>query len=136
MRIHHVVFVFLPRLCPPANADPALMPLAEAKRLVYAALTKETRSLPGLSADLGNPKNGDGRCVTFDIIWANPEPGSVHVDFYTIDRRTGEVWRTMVCERVSNKTLQVQQRDVRRRLGVTEKERREAAEMPSCCPPP
>jgi len=74
------------------------------------------------------------RCRTFDILWSNPA-GSPHCCFYTVDTRTAEVWEPFLCKRVTNRALGKAQRAIRKRLGVTELECRQALKSPpvDCC---
>lgn len=114
-----------------ANDQPA-MSVKEAGRLVHAALRHKTRRLPGLAVVPGGEHEVEPRCAVFDVLWSNPT-GSPHVDFYTVDRRTGEVWRSMVCERVTNHSLETLQRAIRRQLGVRKDEIHESMDNDSCC---
>jgi hypothetical protein len=84
--------------------------------LVYEALSKETRQLPGL--DLAADKIKDRRCLTFEVLWANPGPGSVHVDFYTVDLKTVALWRGVICRPVKDPKVERLRRELRRRLGL------------------
>lgn len=58
--------------------------------LVFFALPPATKRLPGLG--LEPSKDAPRDSLTFDILWSNPGPGSVHVDFYALDLRTAEIW--------------------------------------------
>jgi hypothetical protein len=71
--------------------------MKDAETLVVAALSREAKRLPGLSLD---PAPRQGRYVLFDVLWDNPEPGSVHVESYTVDLQSAELWRSIVCERL------------------------------------
>jgi hypothetical protein len=90
--------------------------IKDAEALVLAALSRETKRLPGLSLDAA-PRRG--RYITFDVLWNNPGPGSVHVDFYTVDLRSGELWRSILCEHVVSRTVARLQGKLRRRLGIS-----------------
>lgn len=63
----------------------------DAQTLVYDALPTKTKRLPGLTLAAGTIESG-GRCVTFDVLWRNPGPGSTHVNFYTVDLQTAAIW--------------------------------------------
>ena len=71
--------------------------------------------------------------MPFDILWANPGPGSAHVDFYTVDLKTAVVWRGGVSRKaVTTPELVRLQRTLRGKLGVTEKEFKQAIEDSVC----
>ena len=86
-----------------------LLSVSEARELVYSSLRSATKRLPGLS--LEPSKDAPGDCLTFDVLWANPGPGSVHVDFYTVDLRTGNIWSgpNPPCEKVTSQSLRARQ---------------------------
>jgi hypothetical protein len=96
----------------------------EAERLARAALTPEAKRLPGLTLE-SNPKR---RCVTFDVLWANPGPGSAHSQFFTVDLQTAEVWSPTVWRRITTPTLRRVQRAVRMRLHISDAEVKRAVE--------
>jgi len=90
--------------------------IKDAETLVLAALSREAKRLPGLSLD---PAPRRGRYVFFDVLWDNPGPGSVHVEFYTVDLQSAELWRGMLCEHVANRTVRQLQVKLRKPLGIT-----------------
>jgi hypothetical protein len=104
--------------------------VAEARSLVYDALSKRTKQLPGLSI-VAN-KEAKGRCLTFDVLWANPGPGSAHVDFYTVDLQTGAIWSGILCDPVVARRVARMQRELRKHAGITEAAFREAVERNVC----
>jgi len=84
---------------------------------------KEAFSL--LQAYLGPPEanwgldfqdNHDG---FYMISMINPAPGAEGFDMYDIDRRTGDLWRSSVCEHVSNTRFHAAQHRLWRRIGLT-----------------
>lgn len=68
------------------------IPISDARGIVYVALSKKTRQLPGVSVVPGKAEDG-GRCITFDVLWSNSGPGSAHIEFYTVDLQTAALWR-------------------------------------------
>ncbi len=105
----------------------------EAERLARAALTDETKRLPGLS--LVPPQKVPHRTITFEVLWANPNPPSVHVQFLVIDLDTAEVWEPMLCKPVVTPTLEIAQRALRNRLKISAQEvkrARDLAEQSGC----
>jgi hypothetical protein len=125
-------------LAPSALSEMRMISLEEARKLVWLALPQATRKLPGLTLVPDERPAPPCRCRTFDILWSNPGPGSVHSGFYAVDLRTGEVWTPMLCNRVTNRALKPVQRAIRKRLGVTELEYRQALKPPprDCCANP
>ena len=99
--------------------------LQEAERLARAALTADAKRLPGLTLQ---PDPKPRRCATFDVLWANPGPGSAHSQFLTVDLHTAEVWRPGVWERVRGAALANAQRLIRARLRITNSEVKQAIE--------
>ena len=92
--------------------------ITDAAGLVREALPTETKRLPGLSLVPGEFKHL-GRCVTFDVLWSNPDPGSLHVDFYTVDLQNAVIWSgPLPAELVFGPELARMQRDLRRKLGM------------------
>jgi hypothetical protein len=121
-------------LAPSALSETPTISLEEARKLVQLALPKETRKLPDLTLTPGPCAEPPCRCRTFDILWSNPA-GSPHWGFYTVDTRTGEVRTPFRCKRITNRALGNVQRAIRKRLGVTELEYRQALKSPAldCC---
>src|ERR1035437_1579089 len=105
--------------------------IKDAEPLVLSALSRKVKRLPGLSLDPAAPR---GRYVLFDVLWDNPE-GSVHVESYTVDLQTGELWRGIVCERVVNRSVVGLQAKLRRRLGITQAEVKVAIRDQTGCIP-
>jgi hypothetical protein len=99
--------------------------MKEAEQLARAALSSETKRLPGLAL-YADPH--PLRCATFDVLWSNPGPGSVHVEFLTIDLQTAEVWSPTVWRRVTTPSLRSAQRAIRNRLHISDAEARRAVE--------
>jgi len=101
----------------------------EAKDLAVLALPKGTVDLPGFSLE-AVPSNTT--CISFDGLWDNPK-GSAHIDFWLVNRRTGDVWRGVdpVCRRVISAELSSAQKRVREQLGVSAAE--EKAERNRVC---
>lgn len=113
-----------------AQQKPRMLSVADARHLVYEALSKGERKLPGLY--IAPESDAKGRALAFEVLWANPGPGSVHVDFYTVDLHTGALWRGTVCEPVVTSRVVRIQHDLRKRLGITEKAYQEALEQNLC----
>jgi len=103
---------------------------SEAKQLATIALPKGTVDLPKFSLD---PFHTSGVCIAFDGLWDNPV-GSVHIDFWLVNRKTGEVWRGVdpVCRRVSSHALASAQKQIRKELGISAAEVRQERHR-ICC---
>jgi len=133
MRIRSLCLaIFVCSLLIGAVPESKVLQVPAARRLVFAALSKQTKRLPGLGVVPGPIEKG--RCVTFDVLWANPGVGSAHVAFYTVDLRTGAVWTgvTGVLSLVSSPPLTHLQRDFWKSAGISELEYREAVEKHPC----
>ena len=116
----------------PDNQSKALS-ISDAKALVHEALPSETKKLPGLSLEPGELQNG-GHCVTFDVLWTNPGPGSAHINFYTVDLWNAAVWsgpRPPAKLETGPLFLQTQRR-LRRKLGFTSLISEREAEQSPC----
>ena len=115
-----------------AGAADKQLSVQAAQNVAEAALSAETRRLPGLSLNPG--KIEDGRCLEFDVRWANRGPGSVHVEFLTIDLRTAAVWTGVAgsLSLVSNPALARHQHEARRSVGATDAEYKAAVESHPC----
>lgn len=115
------------------EASPKALSVADGKALVYEALPSDTRRLPGLALEPGELESG-GRCITFDVLWTNPAPGSAHVNFYTVDLWNAAVWsgpRPPVKLETGLRVLQ-EQRRLRRKLGLTGRTSQLEAERSPC----
>jgi hypothetical protein len=106
-----------------------LLTTQEAKDFAVLALPKGTVDLPGFSLE-ASPSNTT--CISFDGLWNNPK-GSAHIDFWLVNRRTGDVWRGVdpVCRRVVSAELSSAQKQIREQLGVSAAE--ENAERNRVC---
>jgi hypothetical protein len=105
------------------DAGDRRLTIKEAEQLARAALTPEARRLPGLSLE---PDKNPRRCVTFDVLWSNPGPGSVHSQFLSVDLQTAEVWSPTVWRRLTTPALRTAQRDLRTRLQISDAEVKKA----------
>jgi hypothetical protein len=101
----------------------------QAKHLAVLALPKGTIALPGFSLEAAT---SNATCISFDGLWDNPK-GSAHIDFWLVNRRTGDVWRGVdpVCRRVVSPKLSCAQKRIREQLGVSAAE--EKAERNRVC---
>jgi hypothetical protein len=108
--------------------------MSEAREIAFEALTAAEKKLPsiGLEVETKNPETAT--CVVFEAIFDNPG-GSVHVDFFTVDMRTGEVWGgpNPPCERVSSRSLAALQSEIRARHHIPEEDARRSRRDKPCC---
>ena len=128
-----LVCVLLAILTGSAAAGQRQLKVEEVEHLARAALSAETKRLPGLS--LERQKQLPRRAVIFDVLWSNPGPGSVHVQFLLVDLDTAEVWEPTVCRRVITSSLLAEQRLLRKRLKISISEVKRArtlAEQSGC----
>lgn len=110
-----------------------VLSIADAKALVYSALPDDTKKLPGLSLEPGEPESG-GRCVTVDVLWTNPAPGSAHINFYTVDLWNGAVWSGPRPPAKVERGPKVagEQRRLRRKLSLTGRTSERETEQSPC----
>jgi hypothetical protein len=59
------------------------------------------------------------------VLWDNPN-GSVIIGHYAVDRKTGDVWNGVICERMKSPSLTRLQRAIRTRIGLTDSDYRKA----------
>jgi hypothetical protein len=119
-----------------SSPNSSLISVKESRNLVRLALPEKIKHLPGFTLWLSDEdKINPPRCLVFDVLWSNPGPGSVHVGFWAVDRRTGEVWSIIRCRRVSNAKLSVAQQLIRKRVGVGDLEHQDALQKNPCCTP-
>lgn len=89
----------------------------DARRLVLAALPKESRSLPKLGVDV-HIDSQQPRFYFVFVTWAGAPNGSVVVGSYEVDRATGDVWDAVQeCYRESNPSLEKLQAKIRLQHG-------------------
>jgi hypothetical protein len=68
----------------------------------------------------------------FQAIFNNPH-GSFNLGFYEVDRKTGDVWNGVICERMKSPSLTRLQRAIRIRLGLTGSDYRKAPRSGPMC---
>src|SRR5881396_3203158 len=95
----------------------------EARRLVIAAQSPSARKLPKLGVDFNNEFDKPD-FYKFDVTWDNPK-GSVVVGFFAVHRVTGEVWKLVICKRMSSPDLRSLQQTLRRRISLNKREVKE-----------
>jgi len=115
-----------------ACGGPKLIRTSDATHLVREALPQQAKRLPGLSIASGPLERG--RCITFEVLWDNPGIGSAHVNFYTVDLRTAVLWSGVVgtLRLVVTPAVTRMQRDLRRSLGISDKEYRQSVQEMPC----
>lgn len=98
-----------------AAAGQRRLTLAEAERLIRAALPETTTHPPSLYLEPPAiaPKNG----ARFDV-WVQTISGLVRTRSLLVDIDTADVWDAARCERVSTPDLQTVQRVIRRELRI------------------
>jgi len=115
-----------------AASDSKLLDVSQTRTLVIAALPETVKRLPGLDVAPG-PVEKD-RCVTLEVLWANPGVGSAHVDFYTVDLHTGAIWRgvTGLLSLISSPSLRTTQRKLWKVTGACEADYQDAVKKHQC----
>jgi len=93
----------------------------QAKKLVLAALTLKTRSLPGFGLELehdSGPEYAD--YYNFMGDWDGAEGGSAMLGFYAVDPETGDVFSgTVGCYEISTTALRKLQKEFRYQIGLS-----------------
>jgi hypothetical protein len=105
---------------------------SDVKRLALQALTPSQKELPGIEV---YDRSNAGRCIVFEALFNNPQPGSVHVDFLLVDPQTGEVWHgpNPPCELVSSPSLRSAQKKIRAKYKISEADAERAPFERVCC---
>jgi len=99
--------------------------MKEARALVLASLDSGTRRLPGLHIDgEGVRDSAYPAFYTFAVMWDGTPGGSVMVGFFDVDPRTADVFEGTGCGERKSRSLEKLQRQIRRRIGVTESDYR------------
>jgi hypothetical protein len=88
----------------------------ECRQLALIALDPAARKLPKLGVD-ENKNPYFPTFYHFEITWDNPA-GSVVVDHYAVDPRTGDVWSDIVCRMIKSQSLKKLQRTMRKQIGL------------------
>jgi len=108
--------------------------LEEADALVTAFFKdRGNTTLPGFGLEKFTSEYDPG-FQFFQGIFDNPG-GSVNLGFYAVDRKTGDVWDGVVCERASSPSLVKLQAAIRNRIGLTRDEYRKARRPGPMCDP-
>jgi hypothetical protein len=68
----------------------------------------------------------------FQGIFDNPN-GSFNLGHYAVDRKTGDVWNGVICERMKSHSLTKLQRAIRIRIGLTESDYRKVRRPGPMC---
>ena len=88
--------------------------LEEAHSLVLA-FSKSAGHTEFPSFDLIGYNDSTGNFYGLQAIWDNPS-GSVNLGFYAVDGKTGDVWNSVICERVTSSSLVNLQRAIHKRI--------------------
>jgi hypothetical protein len=61
--------------------------------------------------------------------------GVLNVDYYAVDRKTGDLWSGLICERFESSSLLMLQRAIRQRIGLTDEEYKKTSKLGPLCVP-
>src|SRR5258708_22232221 len=64
--------------------------------------------------------DGNSRWYLFRATWVGAPNGSQIIDYWAIDKRTGEVWKANVCRELNFPALEDMQADIRQKIGLSE----------------
>jgi hypothetical protein len=91
----------------------------QAKALALAALTPAQKHLPGLETVRYQSRHSS-RFVFYTVVWLGEQNGSVVVENFAVDSRTGDVWSASAsCDEMNNPELSKLQSEVRVELGLS-----------------
>jgi hypothetical protein len=99
---------------------------SEARELAMKALPEEMIKNPA-GLVLNSYKNSYfPDAYYFEALWAHPTPvmSSIVAGHYAVDSETAEVWKSNICERITSRALQQLQKELRKRIGLSEEEYR------------
>jgi len=102
----------------------------EARELALIVVDAQAKRLPGF----GIGPDEDPRTpqfYRFIATWDNKN-GSVVVGFFSVNRRTGDVWNPVICKRIESDALLRVQTNLRRRLKLTPEELEDGRELSPC----
>ena len=99
-----------------AAAGQRRLTVSEAERLARAALSDETKRLPGVYLEPPStpPKNG----AMFDVLWGENPSDRVRAQSLVVDIDTVDVWDARACQRLSTPAVESAQTVIRRELKV------------------
>ena len=117
---------------PAAFAESRELTVSEAKDLVFAALDPAAQKLPNLRTDSNNDPSAPD-FYGFDVTFEN-HTGSPVVGFYAVNRRTGDVWRLVVCRSVTSPALERLQKTLRTKMHTSAQDLRESRLKKPCEP--
>jgi hypothetical protein len=63
------------------------------------------------------------------------EVGVLQVRYFAVDRQTGEVWESVICQRIASPSLRKLQAALRKRIGLTDEEYRKIKRLGPMCDP-
>jgi hypothetical protein len=109
-----------------SEKKPRDVTLEEAHELVTAFL--KDRAEGGYGLDEYEVKDHPG----FQFFQAVPDPPSGRIH-YAVDLRTGEVWDSAPCERLTSPSLRKLQNAIRGRIGLTAAEHRQIGRLRPFC---
>lgn len=124
------VMLSAPTVAPARSRD---LSVEEARRLAIQALQPTERAAPGLDVELAQSSHIEG-FYRFEITWNNPNPGSVVIGSFAVNRATGDVWELVLCKRRRSGELNRLQQELRKAIGLDSKELHELRDKAPCEP--
>lgn len=104
----------------------------EAERLAYEVFDSwGSTKLPKFGLEI-SPKSIYSGFYTVEATWENPNPGSGIIGHVVVDQRTGDVWDPFSCKFYDSSSLQRLQRQIRKKIGLSEKEYSKLKKAPPC----
>jgi hypothetical protein len=105
----------------------------EARALVRVALEPGgATKLPGFQIESEPPIPEYPNFYYFEALWQNPGKNAV-VGNYAVDPRTGDVWVSMICSELKSAALKKEQKEIRKRIGLTDQAYKKLKKMGPMC---
>lgn len=107
-----------------AKGDEPLLSVDAARYLTWEALKVNRADGPDVRLTLVEDPSAPKDFYRFEATWPNPE-GSPVLGFYAVNAWTGDVWKTVVCKRVTSPAI----REMQKMIRVRSKNRAKEYEM-------
>jgi hypothetical protein len=133
--IFYVAFLIPASWCQETVQRARLVSEGEAAEILSKALEQDGRTkLPGYTVEPASRKADFPDFYFFQPL--HYDPGGVAViGYFAVDERTGDVWDGVVCRKLNSRQLRSLQKDVRKRIGLTDQAYRRIVRSGPMCGP-
>lgn len=104
----------------------------DGRQLIYHSLRAEGFTSHALRSDSYADPSFPG-FYFYDVFYGFNPNGSSTVGIYAVEKTTGEVWDGATCAHYTSPVLQKTQQDLRRRIGLTDQEKRRSEKPGPYC---